>query len=182
MTEKYGKQVRELMKKEMKNVISNNKGFVFSSMENLKASDIDTFRKKMKQSGARYLLVKKRLAKIALEEAGLAELAQLTDQDKKALGMGVIKDDPVNVIKTMIEFSKSNKGFVVAGGYFDGIVLDAARVKQLSELPSREVLLSRLLGAMNGPITGFVGVSAGILRKFMYAINAIKDKKQGSNN
>lgn len=180
MTEKYGKQVRELMKKEMKDVISNNKGFVFSSMENLKASDIDAFRKKMKLSGSRYVLVKKRLASKALEEAGLSQLATLTKQDKKALGMGVIKDDPVGVIKTMFEFSKSNKGFVVAGGYFDGMVLDAAKVKQLSELPSREVLLSKLLGAMNGPITGLVGVSAGMLRKFMYAINAIKDKKQAS--
>lgn len=181
MTEKYGKQVRELMVKEMKDAISKNKGFVFSSMENIKAVDIDAFRKKVKTSGSKYLVVKKRLARLALEQTGLTSLTYVTKEDK-ALGMSIIKDDPVNVIKLMFEFSKSNKGFVVAGGYFDGMVLDQAKVKQLSELPSREVLLAKLLGAMNGPITGFVGVSAGILRKFMYAINAIKDKKQGSNN
>lgn len=181
MTEKYGKQVRELMIKEMKDAISQNKGFVFSSMENMKAVDIDAFRKKIKLSGSKYFVVKKRLAKLALEQSGLSSLSPMTQQDK-AMGMSVIKDDPVNVIKLMFEFSKSNKGFVVAGGYYDGMVLDPVKVKQLSELPSREVLLSKLLGAMNGPISGFVGVSAGILRKFMYAINAIKDKKQGSNN
>ncbi len=180
MTEKYGKKVRELMIGEMKEVLSKHKGFVFSSMENIKASDMDSFRKKLSHAGSKYLVVKKRLAKKALKEAGLTQLSQVAEQDK-ALGMGVIKDDPVNVIKVMMEFAKENKGFVVAGGYFDGMVLDPARVKQLSELPSREVLISRLLGAMNGPITGFVGVSAGILRKFLYAINAIKDQKQGSN-
>ena len=180
MIEKYGKKVRELMIGEMKEVISGNRGFVFSSVENIKASDMDGFRKKINQAGSRYLLIKKRLAKKALEEAGLDQLAPLTEQDK-AMGMGVIKEDPVNIIKIMMAFAKENKGFVVAGGYFDGMVLDPAKVKQLSELPSREVLISRVLGAMNGPITGLVGVSAGILRKFLYAINAIKDQKEGSN-
>jgi len=71
IAEKYGKKVRELMVKEMGQVFSQNKGFVLSSIENIKASDMDGFRKKMRQSGTKYMVIKNRLAKIALEEAGI---------------------------------------------------------------------------------------------------------------
>ncbi|MDD3088491.1 MAG: 50S ribosomal protein L10 [Candidatus Omnitrophica bacterium] len=178
--DKYGKKARQLMVDEMRTVITKNKGFVFSSVQNIKASDMDGFRKKMKQSGSRYFILKKRLAKIALNESGLSELSNMTELEKP-LGMSVIKDDPVNIIKMMMEFAKQHKGFVVEGGYFDGMVLDSDKVKRLSELPGREQLIAMVLRAMNGPASSFVGVLAATLRSFMHAVNAIKEKKQGNN-
>ena len=47
----------------------------------------------------------------------------------------------------------------------------------LSELPSREVLIAKLLGSMNAPISGLVSVLGGTVRKLLYALNAVADAK-----
>jgi len=177
MAEKYGKKVRELMVGEMKNVFSEKKGFVVSSVENIKASEMDVFRKRMRQSGSRFVVIKNRLARIALKEAGISELCD-TVNEKKILGVGVIEEDPVLVAKLMMEFSRQNKGFKVADGYLEGRQLTAEKIKELSELPGREQLLAMVVGTLNAPIANFVGVLASVLRSILYALNAVKEKKE----
>jgi large subunit ribosomal protein L10 len=177
MAEKYGQKVRDMMVKEMKDIVSEKKGFVVSSVENIKASEIDVFRKQMRQSGSRYLVIKNKLANIALKEAGVDEIAA-SISEKKTHGIGVIEEDPVVVAKLMSEFSKKNKGFTVANGYLEGRVLSAEKIKELADLPSREQLLAMVVGMMNGPISGFVGALSALLRSVLYALNAVKEKKE----
>ncbi len=177
MAEKYGKKVREFMVKEMKDIISGKKGFVLSSVENTKASEMDTLRKKMKKSGTRYFVIKNRLAGIALKEAGIGEIAD-TVSEQKTHGIGIIEEDPVIVAKMLTDFSKANKGFQVQSGYLEGRVLSAERIKELADLPGREQLIAIVLGTMNAPITGFVGVLSSLVKSVLYALNAVKDKKE----
>ncbi|MFH1665707.1 MAG: 50S ribosomal protein L10 [Candidatus Omnitrophota bacterium] len=177
MAEKYGKKVRELMVGEMEGIFRDNKGFIMASMEKMKASDIDAVRKKIRRAGSRYLVIKNRLAAIALENAGIEGFSD-TITEKKILGIGVIKEDPVQIAKLMMEFSRSNKGFQVSKGYVEGRMISADRVRELSELPNREQLISMVMGMLNAPITGFVGVLSSVLRSVLYALNAVKEKKE----
>lgn len=179
MAEKYGEKVRKLMVKEMTDVFSQNEGFIFSSMENIKATQADTFRKKIKQSGSRHLIVKNRLAVIALKEAGISELVD-TVKESKIMGVTLIKDDPVQTAKLLMEFSKSNKGFKVSNGYLDGNVLTSERIKELSELPGREQLIAMVVGMVLSPISNFVGVTASMLRSILFVLKAIIEKKEES--
>ena len=178
MAEKYGKKAKELMIKEMKSIFSENKGAIFASIENVKASEIDVLRKKMRQSGSRYLVIKNRLAGIALDEAGMSELAA-TVKEKKVLGIGIVNEDPVQVTKMMMEFSKKNKGFELSSGYLEGRMITPEKVKELADLPSREQLIAMVVGMMNAPISSFVGVLSSVLRSLVYALNAVKEKKEG---
>ena len=177
MVEKYGKKVRELMVKEIKDVLTENKGVIFSSVDRIKAADIDKLRKTMRQAGSRYLIVKNKLAQIALEEVKIDGLTD-TVKEKKTLGIGIIKEDPVQIAKLLMEFAKKNKGFSVSNGYLDGRSMEAERVKALSELPGREQLLAMVVGMMNAPISSFVGVLSSVLRSVLYALNAVKEKKE----
>ena len=177
MAEKYGKKVKDLMVKEIKDTISENKGFIFSNFENLKTTAIDTFRRQMRGSGSRYFVIKKSMADIALKESGIEGFEDIIEE-KKSTGMGVITEDPVEIAKVMTDFAKKNKGFEITSGYLDGQVLTAEKVKELSQLPGREQLLAMVVGAINAPIAGFVNVLAGTLRSFTNVINAIKDKKE----
>ncbi len=59
----------------------------------------------------------------------------------------------------------------------EGKAIDADQVKALSELPSKEALLSQMLSVFNGPTTQFVGVLNGVLRQFVGTLEAIKEKK-----
>ena len=180
MAVKYGKKVRELMVKEMKDLFENENGFVFSSFDNIKNVDIDSFRKKVKQSGTRHVVLKKRISKIAMDDAGLSEITGVLDE-RKNVGMTIIKDDPVLIAKILMEFAKANKNFNVSKGYLEGRSLEAEKVKELAELPSREQLLSMVLGTMNAPITGFVGVLASIIRSLCYVLKSLQEKKENSN-
>ncbi|MFC1570371.1 50S ribosomal protein L10 [Candidatus Omnitrophota bacterium] len=180
MAEKYGRKVRELMVKEMKDAFTDEKGFVISSIENVKAAEMDVLRKKIRQSGSRYMVIKNRLACIALEEAGIDGGITDTVKDKNILGIGIIKDDPVQMAKFLVEFSKKNPGFKVSRGYLEGRSLEAEKIKQLAALPSREQLIAMVVGMMNAPIANFVGVLGGVLRSLVYAIKAVKEKKEES--
>ena len=177
MAEKYGKKVKELMVKEMKDAFTENQGFVFSSFDKIKATEMDALRRKLKQSGSKYFVIKNRIGKIALEEAGLKEFTGLLEE-KSSVGIGVIKDDPVKIAKLLIEFSKKNKDFKVANGYLEGQVLTPEKIKELSQLPGREQLIAMVMSAMNAPIAGFVGVLSSVLRSLCYAVNAIKEQKE----
>ncbi len=179
MAEKYGKKVKELMVKEITDAFKGNEGFIFSEFDNVKATEIDEFRKKMRQSGTKYFLLKKRIGRIALKEAELEEMADIFEE-RQNIGVGVIKEDPVKIAKLMMEFSKKNKNFKIANGYLEGNVITAEKVKELAQLPGREQLLAMVLSMMNAPITGFVGVLSSIVRSLCYALNAIKEKKETS--
>ena len=77
-----------------------------------------------------------------------------------------------------MEFSKKNAGFNVSQGYLDGKVLTADRIKQLAELPSREQLIAMVVGLVASPIRNFTGTLSAVIRSLVYALNAVKDKKE----
>ena len=177
MAEKFGRKVKEVMVEEMKETFTGNRGFVFSNIENIKANDFDEFRKKMKKAGSRYFVLKNRIAKIAFRESGIEGLDDVFE-NKKVTGIGLITDDPVNITKIMVDFSKSSKGFLISKGYLEGKVLSEERIRELSEMPSRDELIARLVGTINAPVSNFVNVLATLIKNLMFALDAIKEKKE----
>jgi large subunit ribosomal protein L10 len=88
--------------------------------------------------------------------------------------------DPVAPAKLISEFIKDNRILEIKGGLVEGKVIDAEAVKSLSSLPPREVLLARLLGSMQSPITGLVTVLQGNIRNLVYALDAIREQKESA--
>ena len=80
-------------------------------------------------------------------------------------------------MKTLVEFAKENESFKVEAGFLSGKLVSKEQVKVLATLPSREVMLARVVGGIQAPISGFVGVLAGTLRKVVTAFDAIAKKK-----
>jgi large subunit ribosomal protein L10 len=85
--------------------------------------------------------------------------------------------DQLAPTKVLSDFMKENEKLSVKGGLLDGKFIDPKMIAALAKLPSREVLLGKLLGTMKAPITNFVYDCKGILTKFVIALSAIKDKK-----
>ena len=97
--------------------------------------------------------------------------------------LAVSTDDAVAPAKVICEFMKKNKldeaGILtLKAGLLDGRVIDVAEVKALAELPSREVLLAKLLGSMQSPIAGTVNVLQGVIRNAVYVLEAIRKQKE----
>ena len=117
------------------------------------------------------------MASIAAKEAGIEGLdGYLTGP----LAMVSSDTDPVVAAKLISEFIKENRIMEIKGGLVEGKVIDAEGVKSLANLPSREVLLARLLGSMQSPITGFVTVLQGNIRNLVYALDAVRQQKESA--
>lgn len=177
MTQKFGGKVRELLVKEAAKAFASEHGFIFSTFDKVKVSEMDGFRRKLRgMAGVKYLLVKKTLARKALKDAGLEELASVFET-RKNVGVMTVPKDAAAAAKLLREFSKSNANFAVSSGYIDRQVLGADKIRMLAELPSRGELLTMTVRTLNAPAANFVYVFAAMLRKLCYALNAVKDNK-----
>ena len=90
-------------------------------------------------------------------------------------------DDPVSAAKVLSKFAKDPQGkFVLKVGVLSGKVLDVKQIQALAELPSREVLLAKMLGSMQAPATNFVGVLAALPGSLVRVLDAIRAQKSGN--
>jgi len=125
-------------------------------------------------------VVKNTLAVLASEGT---PMAGVKEHFKGALSVAIGYDDPAlpaKILRDFIAKEKRDKKMRITVGMVEGNVFDAARIKAVAELPSRQVLLSQLLGGLQGPLSGLVGTLTGILGNFVGVLIAIKDKpKEG---
>jgi large subunit ribosomal protein L10 len=135
---------------------------------------LDQLRTKLRAANTRYFVVKNRLAKKALEKAKLEALAE---NFTGSCGIAFSGGDPVQPSKVLVEFEKANEVFKIRKGYVNGAVIGVDQIKVLASLPSREVLLARVVGGIQAPISKFVNVLAGTLRQVVTVLDAVAKKK-----
>lgn len=102
--------------------------------------------------------------------------AGLSDQLVGPLAYGISKD-PVAAAKVMHGFAKTNDKFVVKAGAMPNFIMSAKDVGNLASMPSRDELLSRLLGTMQAPIAQFVRTLNEVPTKFVRGLAAVRDKQ-----
>ncbi|HOS97689.1 MAG TPA: 50S ribosomal protein L10 [Deltaproteobacteria bacterium] len=91
--------------------------------------------------------------------------------------IAIAKTDAVAVAKALVNFAKDNEKFEIQAGMLGERVITAADIQELAKMPAREVLLARMLGSLNAPVTNFVGVLAAIVTQLVYVLKAIETKK-----
>ncbi|MBI5369730.1 50S ribosomal protein L10 [Candidatus Uhrbacteria bacterium] len=159
---------------ELAEKLSRLKSAVFTSISGYTMEDADALRQKGREQGVELTLAKKTLLSRALEKSGHAV-------PKEALEGSVLTsigyNDEVSAAKMMATFMKDREGMSFVGGILEGQFVGADQVKQLASLPSKQELLGKMVGSLNAPVSGFVNVLAGNLRKVVYVLQAIKDAK-----
>ena len=116
-------------------------------------------RKSLREAGVKYVVMKNTLTGRACEMCGYGDMKQYLN------GMTAIAistpEDPIAPAKILKEYANKIESFQILAGYCDGEVLDAAGVNNLADIPSKEVLIARFLGSIQGPIRGLaVGLQA----------------------
>jgi large subunit ribosomal protein L10 len=120
-------------------------------------------------------VVKNTLAQLAVKDT---EWSPLSDHFKGTIAAITSSGDPVAPSKALTKFAKEVEKLKIKVGLLSGKLLQASEIEALSKLPSREQMLATLLGSMKVPAQNLVGVLAAVPRKFVYALAAIRDKKQ----
>lgn len=150
------------------------KSTVFTSVSGYTMEDANELRKQGREAGVELLITKKTLLLRALEANGF-------NVSKDALEGSILTtvgyEDEVAAAKLIADFAKEREGIEVVGGLLEGAFVDANAIKQLSSLPSKDVLLAKVVGSLNAPVSGFVNALAGNMRNLVYALNAIKESK-----
>lgn len=122
----------------------NSNGAVLTDYRGLSVDDLKELRRALGEN-ATYAIVKNTLTKIAAKDAGVDGLADLLVGPS---AIAFVKGDAVETAKGLRDFGRSNEALVIKGGYLEGKSITADEIRQLADLESREVLLSKLAGAL----------------------------------
>ena len=138
---------------------------------------VTEFRRKVRQAGSRYRVVKNSLALRAIKDTPLEKLHA---KFENTTGVAYTGADPVSLAKTLVDFAKDHPQLVVKGGVVSGSqMLDAEGVKALSSMPSLPELRARLLGLLNAPATKLVRVLSAPGTKLVRVLKAQQEKLEG---
>jgi large subunit ribosomal protein L10 len=151
------------------------KGFVLADYCGLTVEQMTNLRRKLHSQKSSVSVVKNRLFKRALAELSIKGLDEFL---KGPVAVTLAEHDPVAPVKALVEFAKDNEKLKLKAGFMDKNVLTLKMLQELSKLPSREVLLAKLLGSLNAPASNLVGVLSALPRQLVTVMNAIKEKKQ----
>lgn len=119
-------------------------------------------RKQLREAGIIYKVCKNTMMKRAFEGT---EFAALEEHLEGPSAIAISKDDATAPARILCKFAKDAKALELKGGVVEGTVYDVAGLTELAKIPSREELLSRLLGSMQSPITNFARVIKQIAEK-----------------
>nr|NLI48937.1 50S ribosomal protein L10 [Propionibacterium sp.] len=143
---------------------------VLTEYRGLTVKSLKEFRRALGEN-ATYAVTKNTLTKIAAREAGIDGL---DDQLAGPTAIAFIRGDVATAAKGIRDFAKANPLLVIKGGVLDGRVLDAEAVKKLADLESREVLLAKLAGALQGTLQQAVYLFAAPLAQAARALGALE--------
>jgi len=147
---------------------------VVTHYRGLTVSQMGSLRRSLHEADVSLQVVKNTLAKRAAEGTSF-KVAEDLFTGPVAIAYG---NDPVAMAKAIADFSKQHEALEIKGGVLDGNMIDVANVKALASLPSREVLLAKMLGSMQSPISGFVRTLAEVPASFVRTLAAIRDQKE----
>lgn len=156
---------KEQLVAELRTKLEGAEGVFYTDFTGLNVKRMTELRRRFRKAGIEYVVIKNTLALRAVNEAGL------TGQKLKGPTGVVVAKDPITAAKLLTDFAKENDARPsVKGGLYEGAAIDAALVKKLASLPTRNEALSILVGTFNS-----------VLMSFALALEAKKAQLEGSN-
>ena len=166
---------KEQLVSELKEKIEGAKALYYTDFTGLNVKRMTELRRRLKKANVEYVVIKNTLALRAVNESGL-----VGERLRGPTGL-VMAKDPVEAAKILTEFAKTNdQRPTVKGGLFDGASIDAAQVKRLASMPSREQMLAELGAGLQSPLSAMLGVMNSLLTNFAGALEALKTQKEGA--
>ena len=170
------RQEKAIVIEEVAAQVASAQSIIVAEYRGLDVASVTVLRKTARESGVYLRVLKNTLARRALANTPFEGLsAKLTGPLIYA-----ISKDPVTAAKVLASFGKENEQLVLKAGALLNSTLDVNGVKALATMPSREELLSKLLGTMQAPVAQFVRTLNEVPTKFVRGLAAVRDQKQAA--
>lgn len=154
---------------EIKTRFENSGGVILTEYRGLRVGEMQRLRRELRDNGTELKIVKNTLARLAVEGSDYAEIVEFFEGP---VAIAFYDDDPVPTAKLLRGFASENPALVIKGGLLSGEVLSAEDARKLADLESRDVLLAKLAGAMQAPLTKLAGATSALIRNFGYALGS----------
>lgn len=142
--------------------LQNAQAGVIADYRGLSVAQDTELRKKLREAGVEYTVVKNTLTRFAANEVGLNELDPVLHGPS---ALATSATDVVAPAKVLVEFAKDNEQLEIKAGFVDGKVIDVNEVKVYASIPSKEVLISKMLGSLQAPIGNLVRTLDAVAKK-----------------
>lgn len=148
--------------KELAEKLRNAQAGVIVNYQGITVEADTQLRRELRAAGVDYMVMKNTLTGRACDEVGLGDMKQYLEG---MTAIAICGEDPIAPAKITKAYADKIETFTVKAGFIDGAVIDAAKVEELAAIPSKEVLIARILGSLTGPI-----------RNLAYALQSVVDK------
>ncbi len=162
------KQKSEIIN-DLKERIINQKSIVFVETKNLKTKNIESLKKDLKKEKCSFLVVKKTLLNMVLKEMKISPI-----EFKNQFGLAYGVEDEIIPAKIVYQKSLSEDSVKILGGILEKDFKTEEEIISLAKLPSRDILLQRLMGSISSPTRSFLTVLEANIKGFINVLGAIK--------
>ena len=166
---------KEQLVVDLKEKIGGAQALYYTDFTGLNVKRMTELRRRLRRANVEYVVIKNTLALRAVNESGL-----VGERLKGPTGL-VMAKDAVGAAKVLTDFAKENdQRPSVKGGMLDGRSVDAAQVKRLAAMPSREQMLAELGAGLQAPLSAMLGAMNGLLSMLPAALDALKTQREGA--
>ena len=148
-------EIKKPIVDEIKELLDGAKTAVVVDYRGLTVEQDTNLRRELREAGVVYKVYKNTMINFAIEGTEFADLAQNLEGPT---AIAICKEDATAAARVLCKFAKDAEALEIKGGVIDGTYYDAAGVKAISNIPSKEVLLGKLLGSIQSPIANFARV------------------------
>lgn len=150
---------------------------IITEYRGMSVGQLATLRRQLRNSGGEYKVYKNTLARFGAEKAGLEGLAELLVGPS---AITFVSGDAAGVAKALKDAAKVNPFLIIKGGAISGKTMSASDIEALADLPSRDVLLAMLAGALQAPLVKTASLLQALPRSFAYGLKALIDQREAA--
>lgn len=150
---------------DLKANIAKQKSVIFADFSKVNSKDLFSLRKQLKEAGCNLKVAKKTLARIAFGQSNISFWNKIRNSIPGQLALVFGIEDEIAPARISHAFTKINENFKILGGIFEGRFIDKERALVLANLPTRNELLSKLVGSLSSPMASLVRVLDKINKK-----------------
>ena len=160
------RQMKQAKVEEIKEKLQKSQSVILASYQGLNVEEDTQLRKSLREAGVEYKVYKNTLVILAAKELGIEGL---DEHLQGPISIAIGYDDVTAPARILNDFAKTHKKLELKAGLVQGEIYDADKVKQLANIPSKDILIAKLLGSIKSPLS-----------KFAYLLNAIKESKESA--
>ncbi|HEX7400896.1 MAG TPA: 50S ribosomal protein L10 [candidate division Zixibacteria bacterium] len=168
------KSEKEKTVDDLKEKLALTRSLILTDFRGLNVEELSRLRRDLKKGGAEYRITKNTLIRMAARESGYEAIV---DYLKGPTGLVFSYQDPISPAKVLHEFLLKSDKPKIKTIWLEGKLFGENQLKRLATLPSKEVVLTQIVGGLNAPMANFVGTLQGMLRNLVGVIDAIKETR-----